>query len=519
MGKKQTGMDKEKSTHMGRVSIVMSTYNRADRLKRAIKSIVGQTYPNWELIVVDDASKDNTENVVKSFKDERIKYIKRKENFGNDTRPKNEGIMQSTGEYVAFLDDDNEFRPDHLAVLLKGFKEDDRYDVYYGDRWLTDDTGNIQPQLGFSRDFDPAMLMQRNFIDTSDVLIKRQALFDVGGWDERYKKYVDWNLWVRLLKYGKHFKRIPQVITDYHLHENMKSLTVKDRNEKGGTSLPLGNSPSFTPEWDAFDLEVELGYLGNKPRLEPKVAIYTLTYDRLEYTKKSFKSLQETAGYPFEHFVVDNGSSDGTVEFLQKNFKKDHLVLNKDNKGISKGSNQALELIKEGGRHDIILKWDNDAIGLTKNWLKTMVELWKVNHNLALSCYVQGLIDNPGGAPRLAYGTVKNELLGITKHLGGICVFVDARVYEKFRWDDGSFLHGVQDMEFSQHLVFSGFTLAYLENYFISHGILGTEQQKKDYKNYFDRRKEEKMIRYGTEEHKKYAKRNTHEGKETSNRN
>lgn len=476
------------------ISIITSTFNRSDRLKKAIKSVIAQTYPDWEMIIVDDNSKDNTQKVVESFKDTRIKYIKRKKNWGNDTRPKNEGIMASKGEYIALLDDDNEYRPDHLAILLKEMGRKP-WDVVYGDRWLVDETEKIKGQIGISMDFDPALLMQRNYIDTSDVLIRREALFDVGGFDERHKKYVDWNLWVRMCKFGKRFKRVPIVITNYHLHKDMKSLTVKDRNEKGGPAVPLGSETAFKPEWDPIDVEIELPYLGKEVRV-PRVAIFTITYDRLGYTKKSFSSLKRTSGYKYSHFVVDNGSKDGTPDWLKKNIDKDKLILNKDNKGISKASNQALELITEAHKYDIIVKWDNDCIGLTKKWLAKMIEIWKSNHNLGLSCYVQGLVDNPGGATRLAYGTVKGELMGITKHLGGICCFTDAKAYDRFRWDDESFLHGVQDMEFSQYLVFSGYTLGYLENYFVSHGPMGTETQQKDYPEYFERRVEEKRTRY-----------------------
>lgn len=488
-------MEKEDDETKDMLSVVLSTYNRSDRLRKAIKSVVDQTYPDWELVVVDDNSKDNTEAVVESFKDDRIKYIKRTKNFGNDTRPKNEGVMASRGEYIAFLDDDNQFRPDHLAILLKEIEKDDKFDVVYGDRWLIDETKKIKPQVGVSMDFNEEVLMKRNFIDTSDVLMKRSAIFDVGGWDERYRKYVDWNLWVRMAKFGKRFNRVPMVITDYFLHPKMKSLTVKDRNKDGSASVPLGNSPVFNPEWNPYDLEVELPYLGNEVK-EPRVAVFTLTYDRLDYTKKSFASLKKTAGYPYDHFVVDNGSKDGTVEYLKKGFKR--VQFNENNEGISKASNDAIKMIKNHNRYDIVVKWDNDCTGLTKGWLAKMIEIWKSNRIFALSCYVQGLVDNPGGSPRIGFGTIKGELIGISRHLGGICHFIDAKAYDKFEWDEKSFLHGVQDREFSQYTGFRGYSMGYLENFFVSHGPLGTEQQKKDYPKYFERRKKEKRIRYET---------------------
>ena len=139
--------------------------------------------------------------------------------------------------------------------------------------------------MGIARDFDPSFLMQRNFIDTSDMLIKRQALFDIGGWDERYKKYVDWNLVIRLTKYGKKFKHSPLIITDYNLHEDMKSVRVKNKGE---------TETRFIPQWDPYDLEIELPYLNTLARTQPRIAIFSITYNRLDYTKKSFLSLQKT---------------------------------------------------------------------------------------------------------------------------------------------------------------------------------------------------------------------------------
>jgi glycosyltransferase involved in cell wall biosynthesis len=249
------------------------------------------------------------------------------------------------------------------------------------------------------------------------------------------------------------------------------------------------------PKWDAVDCEIEVPYL--KKVVEPKVAIFTLTYNRLSETTVSFGTLHNTANYPFTHIVVDNGSSDGTVEYL-KEYAKDkdvQLIINADNKGISIASNQALDWAK--GKYDIIVKVDNDAIFKTKKWLSKMVEIWKANRKIALSCYVSGLRDNPGGAPRVVYGTIKGELVGMARHLGGITHFVDARAYDEFRWPEEETLHGNQDVEFSMYLTSQNYQMAYLENYFVNHGLDGTEGQMKKHKDYFEKRKWEKCHVYG----------------------
>lgn len=474
---------------MPKVSVVISTFNRPERLKKAIKSVLAQTYQDFEIIVVHDGKEDSGIGRGASQEianDKRIKWLSI-DHFGNDTKPKNTGILASTGEYICFLDDDNTYRPDHLQVLVNTLDQNPKVTLAYGDRWITDELGRMQPQLGFYSEFHPAILMERNYIDTSDAMVQREALFKVGGFDERYTKYIDWNLWLRLAKAGYNFKHVPLVLTDYIIHADQKSSKVKTKAEEG--------TNAFIPDWSPYDLEIELPYL--KPIREPRVAVFSLTYDRLDYTKKCFESLYKTAGYSFDHFVVDNGSTDETIKFLEDEWAnplgKTHFRLNGENMGISIGSNLAVSDI--GKDYDIIVKVDNDCLFLTNGWLQKMVEIWRSNHRIALSCYVQGLRDNPGGAPRIAQGTIKGELVGITRHLGGICHFVDAKAYENFKWDDHDTLHGHQDLEFSQYLIAQGFQMGYLENFFCEH-IDGTVGQEKNNPYYFERRKIEKTTRY-----------------------
>lgn len=468
---------------MPTISIVTSTFNRSGKLKRAIESVQKQTFQDWEMIIVDDHSTDDTEKMVKDMasKDPRIVYIRLGANFGTDTRPKNTGIMMSKGEYVCFLDDDNVYRPHHLQVLLKAIEEEPQFDGVYGDRFIYI---NDEPKgLGVQSDFDPTLLFGRNYIDTSDILLKRDTLFDLGGFDESYRKFVDWNLWLRAVKLGKRFKRVPMILTDYYISQDSKSNRVEDTRNN-------------LPAWDPVDCPVVLDYLGKKEPI--KVAIFSITYDRLDYTKECFEQMYKTAGYNFDHFIIDNGSQDGTPEYLESLENPNGNVIvycNTKNTGISHASNQALDIIKSYGKYDAIMKVDNDCFFKNNGWLKTMIDVHRVFPRFALSCFVDGLRDNPGGAPRADYITINNELVGVTKHLGGICHFVSSRAYDNFRWDEESFLHGVQDMEFSMFLDYNGFYQGYLESWFCEHKD-GTEGQHKKYKDYFERRKLEKRTKY-----------------------
>jgi glycosyltransferase involved in cell wall biosynthesis len=465
---------------MPKISVITSTYNRSKDLLKAIESVQHQTFTDWEMIIVDDCSPDDTEKVVKEVNDPRIKYIKLEKNFGNDTHPKNVGILASEGPYVAFLDDDNTYRPDHLLALLTELENNVSISGVYGDRFIYKD--GKPGGLGVTSEYDSSMLLVRNYIDTSDVLIRREVLFDLGGFDERFKKYIDWNLWVRISKANYKMKRIPTILTDYNINSDSKSLRVEDTKNN-------------MPAWNAVDCEVRLDYLGKKEPI--KVAIFSITYDRLDYTKECFDSLYKTAGYDFDHIIVDNGSKDGTVEYLQELENPNGFtscVFNEENKGISIASNQALDLLKGRG-YDIIMKVDNDAFFKNQGWLAKMVEIHSSFPRFALSCYVEGLRDNPGGAARIDYMVVRDELIGYTVHLGGICHFVDARAYDNFRWEEDSFLHGVQDMELSQYLNKEGWFMGYMESWFVEHRD-GTVGQHEKYPDYFKRREIEKATRY-----------------------
>ena len=99
------------------VSVVVATYNRADLISETLDSILNQTYKIFELIVVDDGSSDNTEEIVKNYSDSRLKYIKT-DNWGGPARPRNIGIRESKGEYIAFCDNDDLWEKNKLEKQL-----------------------------------------------------------------------------------------------------------------------------------------------------------------------------------------------------------------------------------------------------------------------------------------------------------------------------------------------------------------------------------------------------------------
>ena len=101
---------------MPKISVITSTFNRSKRLKKTIDSVLNQEFKDFELIIVDDCSTDDTKKVIESYNDDRIVPIYREENHGHDGKPKNEGLKIAKGEYITFLDDDDLYYPEALKI-------------------------------------------------------------------------------------------------------------------------------------------------------------------------------------------------------------------------------------------------------------------------------------------------------------------------------------------------------------------------------------------------------------------
>lgn len=189
---------------MPKISVIIPTYNRAHLIGRSIKSVLNQTYQDFELIIVDDGSTDNTEEIVKNINDERIIYILHKENKG-PSAARNTGIKASKGEFIAFQDSDDEWFPEKLTthmdvfdnsppevgVVYSGFfRIESNKKIYIPKDGVTKKEGRIHSEL-----------LKHNFIGTPAVLIKKQCFEKTKLFDESLPALEDWELWIELSHY------------------------------------------------------------------------------------------------------------------------------------------------------------------------------------------------------------------------------------------------------------------------------------------------------------------------------
>lgn len=209
------------------VSVIIPTYNRAHLIPRAIQSVLSQTYRDFELIVVDDGSIDNTEEVVKSFDDERIRYIKHERNKGVASA-RNTGIKIAKGKYVAFLDSDDEWFPNKLEKHVQAFKDaPPKVGVVYSGVWVLWYNNRYRktyisyPCKEKEGDLHHSFL-KKNSIFPSAVLVKKECFSQAGMFDEELLAVEDWEQWLRISKYY-HFKCIDAPLA--WIHRTPGSLT------------------------------------------------------------------------------------------------------------------------------------------------------------------------------------------------------------------------------------------------------------------------------------------------------
>jgi len=187
------------SGRVPRVSVVIPTYNSAAMVEEAIESVLAQTYRDFEIVVIDDGSTDNTEDVAYRF-GERVRYFKQ-ENQGVSAA-RNIGIKQSLGEYVAFLDSDDLWLPEKLAEEVPWLDGDPKLGLVYCDWTVV--SGETVLHSSYLRDLPATSgyvfdeLIQSGFILTSGVVVRRACLEGVGDFDKSLAIAQDYDLWLRI---------------------------------------------------------------------------------------------------------------------------------------------------------------------------------------------------------------------------------------------------------------------------------------------------------------------------------
>jgi len=209
------------------VSVVIPTFNHAPLLKRALDSVVAQTYSDWEAIVINNFSTDETIDVVNSFKDDRIKLVNFKNN-GIIAASRNQGIKLAQGKFVAFLDSDDNWYPKKLERCIDHVMLGATL-VCHGEMWINSDLSTRAVMYGpVSRADYQSLLFRGNCISTSTTFIETELLRSVNGFDESTEIVTaeDYDLWIRLAATKPTTVFIPEILGEFHRLSNSASSAV-----------------------------------------------------------------------------------------------------------------------------------------------------------------------------------------------------------------------------------------------------------------------------------------------------
>jgi len=232
------------------VSVIIPAFNSADWIADTIRSVLNQDYQNLEVIVVNDGSTDNTELIVKSFGD-KVKYFYKTN--GGQSSARNLGILNSNGEYIAFIDSDDLWEKEKTSVQVKYLKENN-YKWIYSDG-IAFDSLSKEVLFQFSEISYPyhdnvlINLFQSCFIPMPTVLLKKEVFLEVGYFNEdnRFRNREDWEMWLRIANYYP-IAYIPQILVKYRVHN--KSVTGKESliERMNGNILVIQNAALINPE-------------------------------------------------------------------------------------------------------------------------------------------------------------------------------------------------------------------------------------------------------------------------------
>lgn len=178
----------------------MPTYNRAYIIERAIQSVQRQTYEDWELIIVDDFSTDDTQQILQKYVSPKIHYYRNNENQGAN-RSRNRGVKYAKGDFLAFLDSDNYWPDDKLEIQMQMAESyQDKRCFFYGKVQIADnDEIKVLPRESLSNTRLKALELKDNVVDLNTILVRKALFMEAGGFDEGLPRFQDWELVLRFL--------------------------------------------------------------------------------------------------------------------------------------------------------------------------------------------------------------------------------------------------------------------------------------------------------------------------------
>ncbi|MDX1501230.1 MAG: glycosyltransferase [Thermoanaerobaculia bacterium] len=452
------------------VSIIMPTWNRASVLERAIATVRAQSYRNWELLVIDDGSADDTpRRVARLVREEpAIRYL-RIDHQGT-SRARNTGLEEARGEIVAYLDSDNEWDHDYLLFMVHALRVSGRSSAYAGQRIIRE--GRLPGSRVRARTFHLRSLLKNNYIDLNVFVHRREVLERTGGFDIELRRWVDWDLILRIVR-EEPPAQVPLVLGTYHVSSELQQITS---DEPAVYKLIVLDKHLI--DWAGL-----ASSLGERRRGLASIVIPVHNQSRL--TRECLESLFTTsAGFPFEVVVVDNASTDGTATLLTQ-LERTHDNLRRVETYENYGFGLACNLGVAASRGEYVVLLNNDTT-VTPGWLGALIEPLAQRPEVGATgpklLYPDGTLQSGGmvfcrqsAIPYNLYRGWRGDHPAVNRRrsfqaLTGACLALRASDWVELRGFDCLYLNGCEDIDLCLRLASrSGQEILYVPESVIVH--------------------------------------------------
>jgi GT2 family glycosyltransferase/Flp pilus assembly protein TadD len=486
-----------------KTSIIIVTYNSAAEIGKCVESVVRHTALPYELIIIDNCSADSTCNYLRTLKNARVIFNSQNLGFSKGC---NQGIELATGEYIVLLNPDTMVTRDWDAHLIAHFKDGigavgpvsnyvagkQKYEFHIPDRLTR--LKDIEKLAGRLYQTNKGKSVATKLLIGFCMMTKRQVIADVGMLDENLflgNDDLDFSLRLRNKGYTllvaadtfiyhkgqASFASEPAEKTEALVQASTDALYRKLENQYRDGDIPTSKA-LWDMEWFKPRQQAETA--------NPLTSIIILTHNQLDYTRKCLASVLKHTPEPFELIMVDNGSSDGTVEYLQSVFKDNKseirikVIQNQQNLGFAAANNQGMAAAKG----DYILLLNNDVV-VTRGWLQRLAACAEKDIQIGLVGPRTNCVAGPQRVAQVSYDV--NSLEGLeqfaaefaNQHKGqhteqwrvvGFCMLIKRQVIDRIggldtRYGIGNF----EDDDFCIRVRLAGFKARIAKDCFVHH--------------------------------------------------
>ena len=428
------------------ISIVIPTYNRDRFVTQAVQSALDQeaSYTNFEVLVVDDGSTDETAGQLKAIQNPRFRYVLKEHSGAPATR--NRGIREAKGDFILWLDSDDVLEPDTLKRYVQCFQNYSDADVYYGNLHITNDQLDVHRELNYDDWYNRnAELISKmafgNYLPNPGTVIRKSAFERIGYYNEAFVRAHDYEWYSRALASCK-FKHVGHFVIKWRWHDtNMSTESVRYDTqyealialnmfknysleqllphidwsstpaEKGAAIAHLNLAARFTnlrqydlaldfvvksllhfPSTEGYDLLEKIETNRNHSDRNIMVSVIIPTFNRREYLPQAIQSVlkQNIAGL---EIIVVNDDGDDVSDIIEKIGKRDviRLLNNNSNQGLSYSRNQGIKTAR--GKYIALLDDDDQFL---ENHLQTAINHLSPKHPVIYSDAVRVTYEKQG---------------------------------------------------------------------------------------------------------------------------